>query len=122
MDPGPGLNPTWSPDGKQIAFLDHHIYYSIPPSGGNRKKVFSKRGACSGLYWSPDTRIVTYASESSIFVEGLTISYEGPVHCLRVRRLEDGSDDWIADDVDCVANYRWITDKDFISQHEPASK
>jgi hypothetical protein len=119
-DPRESLNPTWSPDGKQIAFLDHGTYYSVQPSGGTRKKLFTKKGACSGLFWSPDSRIAVYASESSIFVEGLTISYEGPVYCLRARRLEDGSDDWIADDVDCMANYNWIIDRDFISRRKPS--
>ncbi len=116
MDPRPSLNPTWSADGKQIAFLDHDTYYSIQPSGGTKKKLFAKKGACSGLYWSPDSSIVAYVGEASVLEEGLT--YDGEISRVRVRRLQDGSEGWIARDVDCVANYRWITDKDFISQRK----
>lgn len=97
MDPRESLNPTWSPDGKQIAFLDHDAYYSIQPSGGTKKKLFAKKGACSGLYWSPDSRIVAYVGEASILEEGLT--YDGEINRVRVRRLGDGSQGWIARDV-----------------------
>jgi Tol biopolymer transport system component len=118
MDPRESLNPTWSPDGKQIAFLDHDSYYSIQPSGGTKKKLFAKKGACSGLYWSPDSSIVAYVSEASILEEGLT--YDGEINRVRVRRLQDGSEGWIARDVDCIANYRWIMDGDFISKRKPS--
>jgi WD40 repeat protein len=120
IDPRVSLNPTWSPDGKRIAFLDHDTYYSIQPSGGTKKKLFAKKGACSGLYWSPDSSIAAYVGEASILEEGLT--YDGEINRVRVKRLQDGSEGWIARDVDCIANYRWITDKDFISQRKPASK
>jgi Tol biopolymer transport system component len=37
-----GTDPTWSPDGNWIAYLDEneHSYYVIHPSGEGKKKLF----------------------------------------------------------------------------------
>jgi hypothetical protein len=51
-----GVESTWSPDGKWIAFRDGDTYYAIHPDGSGRKKLFHNYWgtAVSGLYWSPD--------------------------------------------------------------------
>ena len=101
--------PTWSPDGNWIAFRDGEAYYAMHPDGSARKKLFHNHwgSAVSALYWSPDSRIVAYVRELG-FLQGGALDAE--VNQLRVRRLEDGSDDRLCpDNVAWYANYHWIT-------------
>lgn len=59
-----GVVPTWSPDGQWISFLvDDAYYYAIHPNGDGKRLLFKASGADSGLLWSPDSRLVAYASE-----------------------------------------------------------
>ena len=37
-----GTQPSWSPDGAWISFLDHGSYYAIRPDGKDRKQLFHK--------------------------------------------------------------------------------
>ena len=104
-----GTDPTWSPDGNWIAFRDRETYYAMHPDGSGRKELFHNHwgSAVSGLYWSPDSRIVAYVRELG-FLQGGALDAE--VNQLRARRLEDGSEDRLCpDNVDAGANYRWIT-------------
>jgi WD40 repeat protein len=104
-----GTDPTWSPDGSWIAFRDRDTYYAIHPDGSNRKELFHNHwgGAVSALYWSPDSRIVAYVRELG-FLQGGALDAE--VNQLRVRRLEDGSEDRLCpDNVAAGGNYHWIT-------------
>jgi WD40-like Beta Propeller Repeat len=104
-----GTDVTWSPDGTWIAFRDRDTYYAIHPDGKGRKKLFHNYwgGAVSALYWSPDSLIVAYVRELG-FLQGGALDAE--VYQLRVRRLGDGSEDWLcSDSVDWYANYHWIT-------------
>jgi WD40 repeat protein len=104
-----GTDPTWSPDGNWIAFRDGETYYSMHADGSGRKELFhNHRGsAVSALYWSPDSLIVADVRELG-FLQGGALDAE--VNQLRVRRLEDGSDDRLCpDNVDAGADYRWIT-------------
>lgn len=104
-----GTDPTWSPDGNWIAFRDRETYYAMHADGSGRKELFHNHwgGAVSALYWSPDSQIVAYVRELG-FLQGGALDAE--VNQLRVRRLDDGSDDRLCpDNVDAAANYRWIT-------------
>jgi hypothetical protein len=109
-----GTDVTWSPDGNWIAFRDHETYYAIRPDGNGRKKLFHNRWghAVSALYWSPDSRLVAYVRELG-FLQGGALDAE--VNQLRVRRLEDGSEDRLCpDSVDWYANYHWITSSELM--------
>ena len=111
-----GTAATWSPDGEWIAFRDHNTYYAIHPDGTGRKKLFHNHwgSAVSALYWSPDSRIVAYVRELG-FLQGGALDAE--VNELRVRRLDDGSDDRLCpDNVAWYANYKWITDPELINR------
>lgn len=61
-----GTQPTWSPDGNWIAYRDGDSYYAIRPAGEDKKKLFHKTRAVSGLYWSPDSRFVAYVHQDSL--------------------------------------------------------
>jgi hypothetical protein len=85
---------TWSPDGNWIAFLKGDGYYAIRPSGNEKKHLFKKKDALTPLWWSPDSRFVAYVSRNR-FPEGLwsPLIEQGR---LRVRRLDDNAEDWVA--------------------------
>ena len=87
-----GGGATWSPDGEWIAFPADDGYYAIRPSGTARRLLFKKKNAYSHLLWSPDSRIVAYETPT----RNLTF-FDPTRYCrIRVRRLADGSDDWVA--------------------------
>jgi hypothetical protein len=96
-----GANPTWAPEGNLIAYRDGDTYYAIHPSGEGRKKLFHKTRAISGLLWSPDSRFVAYIHEDLISLLGYSR--------VMVRRLADGSEEWVAQGVDAGdQGYQWI--------------
>jgi len=108
-----GKEPTWSADGNWIAFLDDDAYYAIRPSGDQRRLLFKAKGALSGLWWSPDTRIVAYVSRANFF-EGSWISLDVGLARIRVRRMEDNSEDWVAQLSDAhLPSYQWIKTSNF---------
>lgn len=98
-----GTNATWSPDGLWIAFLDNETYYAIRPSGEDRKALFRVAGAMSGLIWSPDSRIVAYASRNRFFEPHTLVD---DLFRLRLRRLADDSEDWV-DLGGTIPRYQW---------------
>jgi len=89
-----GWHPTWSPDGNWIAFAEDDGYYAIRPSGKEKRHLFKKKDALTPLWWSPDSRFVAYLSRNRFF-EG---SWWPPIEQgrLRVRRLDDNAEEWVA--------------------------
>jgi len=109
---GKGKDATWSPDGNWIAFLDDDTYYAVRPSGQDRKVLFKTKGALTGLLWAPDCNIVAYVSSASFF-EGAWKALDVGIARLRVRRLDDNSEDWISELSDAhVPNYQWVKSSD----------
>lgn len=89
-----GNEPAWSPDGQWIAFHAKDGYYAVSPAGGEPKRLFKTKQGRSELFWSPDSRIVAYLGEGGTFRETLRYLDVGLVQ-LRIRRLSDGSEDWV---------------------------
>jgi Tol biopolymer transport system component len=113
-----GTQPTWSPDGKWIAFLDldKDAYFTVSPSGGTPNPLFEAEGARSGLWWSPDSSVVAYLTREPL-LSGLPW-IDVDTARLRVRRLSDGSDDWVGDVVyHNNVNYEWITSPGLMAEH-----
>jgi WD40 repeat protein len=106
-----GTGPTWSPDGNWISYRDGDTYYAIHPYGERPKKLFHRTRTVSALYWSPDSRFVAYVHQDFFALD--TEFYH-----LMVRRLEDGSEDWIADgeDASWAMNYQWVTKPQLLDQ------
>jgi Tol biopolymer transport system component len=110
-----GTGPTWSPHGNWIAFQDGDTYYAIHPYGGHPKKLFHRTRAVSALYWSPDSRFVAYVHQDFF---ALDTEFYHPM----VRRLEDGSENWIADgeDASWAMNYQWVQNPRLLEQVKSA--
>jgi WD40 repeat protein len=110
-----GAYPTWTPDGNWIAYRDGDTYYAIHPSGEGRKKLFHKTRAISGLLWSPDSRFVAYIHEDLISFLGYSR--------VMVRRLADGSEEWVAQGVDAGdQGYQWVQNPSLIQWVESGNQ
>ena len=106
LAPG-GKEPTWSPDGNWIAFRDGNTFYEIRPDGQDKRKLLHRRDVYSPLWWSPDSRFVAYIALARFAIDDV---YE-----LRVRRLEDNSDDWAAEG-QIAGEYQWVISPQLVSQ------
>ena len=117
---GIGGNATWSPDGKWIAYLDcgedlHDCtYYAIRPDGTGKRTLFkTTTPATSALWWSPDSKIGAYVSVGR--------DEEGPevIYRLRVIRLADNAEDWVANLSENDPQwFQWTTNVDILKQVE----
>jgi hypothetical protein len=103
---GGGSYPTWSRNPSSIAFLDGDDYYTIQPSGEQRRLLFHAPKASTGVLWSPDSRFVAY---------GLCCKYASATTLIRfyVRRVRDNAEDWVADvgDVPHARDVHWVAPK-----------
>ena len=65
--------PSWSPDGKTIAFACRwdagNAIFTIPADGGEPVKVYGEQGACEP-HWSPDSKTLVYETETHVCTIG----------------------------------------------------
>lgn len=111
-----GGHATWSPDGNRIAFIDCPPslrgckYYGVEPSTNKQKLLFKKDGQ-TGLSWSPDSRFVAYVDIASA-LERTPSQQLREMLRLRVRRLDDGSEQPVADFFDGdIMWFDWVSSR-----------
>jgi dipeptidyl aminopeptidase/acylaminoacyl peptidase len=81
-----GDDPTWSPDGRSIAFRRSDSYYTIKTSSSAEKLLFQRKGVLTPLWWSPDSDYVSYVAQPSMWKTSWHIPDELD---LRIMRLAD---------------------------------
>jgi Tol biopolymer transport system component/DNA-binding winged helix-turn-helix (wHTH) protein len=66
------FSPTWSPDGREIAFLRHpetgervDEIVVVPASGGSERRLGTSIGSHHGMDWSPDGRLLAFVGKAS---------------------------------------------------------
>jgi Tol biopolymer transport system component len=65
---GGGSLPTWSPNGRLIAFRSKHSLFVAPARGLSRRLVARHGERVSALEWSPDSRRLAFADRNEVFV------------------------------------------------------
>ena len=95
-DLAPKLNPSFSPDGRRIAYGDgqherfFHIYV-VGADGRNRMRLTHNRESHSDPAWSPDGQVIAFWVSDDIWPEGL----HGTIHLMtadgkHIRQLSHG--------------------------------
>jgi Tol biopolymer transport system component len=100
-----GVYPTWSPDGRGIAYLDNRTYFLIQSNGAGRSRLWKDNQAYSALWWSPDSRFVAYGAYCCLWRSIRIMEDLGRLH---VRRLSDHAEDWVAEASPINRKYGWI--------------
>lgn len=74
-----GTEPSWSPDGTTIAFIDESKLYVIPAAGGTRRRLgIRKVEQFAAPAWSPDSQRIVYIAPTSVDRDALwTIRADG---------------------------------------------
>jgi hypothetical protein len=116
--------PSWSPDGKRIAFVScpppdmNCGYQTIQPDGSGQSLLFKIVAVDSPLQWSPDSQFVIYRSFRKFWEHSFwgKLYYLVPIEQLdtddrlRIRRLDDNSEDWLMNigDSDAFSSFQWV--------------
>jgi hypothetical protein len=118
-----GASASWIPTTDWITYLDCGVeardctYYAIHADGTGKKVLFKTFAAVSGLSWSPDGQFGAYVS-AALKSELLVARWR-----VRVRRLQDNAEDWVANltDTDPI-EFQWAATRDLLPQSKSNSK
>ena len=69
--------PSWSPDGKRIAFGRHGDIYVMDADGGNQQRLTEDRTNCQDPSWSPDGKHIVFMSNRAGNMEIFVIDVDG---------------------------------------------
>jgi len=64
-----GTHPSWSPNGRRIAYVLNGVLYVIRPDGSGRRRIFNTGWRWSGpISWSPNNRriLIDYRTKSGL--------------------------------------------------------
>jgi TolB protein len=89
---GSGRNPSWSPDGRTIAYIDGERLWSVPVAGGARRRIGNRKiDEEAAPSWSTDSRRLAYVgSGGANFRQDLfTIGADGSGERRVVKRVSD---------------------------------
>ena len=109
--PGDDHSPSWSPDGKQIAFssfrrdrdgnLPHFDIYVMDTDGGNQQRLTNNRKNDWNPSWSPDGKQIAFESDRKGDLQNFEIyvmDADGQnLQNLTNNRVDDGSPSWSPD-------------------------
>jgi len=91
-----GHDPSWSPNGKHLAFIDGCNLMMIDRNGKNKRRL-SRSGECpEAAAWSPKAALVAYVNSTFGFPQTLsleTVSADGK-HLRTLRTLPSGVRSW----------------------------
>jgi Tol biopolymer transport system component len=65
IDLGPGRTPSYSPDGKRLAFASNGNVWTMNADGGNRRRVTKPAFGGFDPTWSPDGKRLAFASDAN---------------------------------------------------------
>ena len=76
-NPGEDKNPSWSPDGKRIAFVGNFDIYVMDADGGNPKNLTNSRQNDFSPSWSPDSKRIIFVSLRGVNSEIYVMDADG---------------------------------------------
>jgi Tol biopolymer transport system component len=82
-----GAQPTWSPDGRRIAFTRLGEIYVVDANGRNEKRLTTTAQPVSFPAWSPDGRTIAFAGVRDVFTV--------PANGGRVKNLTRSPKPWL---------------------------
>ena len=71
------VSPSWSPDGKRIAFVGNGEIYVMDADGGNQQRLTENRNGDQDPVWSPDSKRIAFMSNRAGNMEIYVIDADG---------------------------------------------